>query len=255
MTPREIGMLYDESMALAILAKLKRQTRRPIRPLASVGLPDGDWFDKHAEWSTPRLQMDANGYGGLVAETQGGSTYTCPLPRCPYGAPGDVLVQLSSWATDKRFDSWKPTEIAAQCNGGPHEMGRPLFWSRWDGTPKPDWCGKLRPGRFMPLSLRYLMPRARVTEVRVERVQSISEADAIAEGLARITKDGTTWKFGIPDRDRMPGTDDLGWPWNEWCTDPRAAYRHLWELTYGPESWDRNDWVWVVSFAQIARNA
>ena len=249
MTPREIGMLYDESMALAILAKLKRQTRRPIRPLASAGLPDGDWFDKHAEWSTPRLQMDANGYGGLVAETQGGSTYTCPLPRCPYGAPGDVLVQLSSWATDKRFDSWKPTEIAAQCNGGPHEMGRPLFWSRWDGTPKPDWCGKLRPGRFMPLSLRYLMPRARVTEVRVERVQSISEADAMAEGISRVTFQPEDYP---PCYGYMVGRDD-----GKTVLHPTAvgAYRELWEQTYGPESWAADPWVWVVSFAQIARNA
>lgn len=249
MTSRDRAILYEESMVAAILARLKRQTRRPMRPqpvpVANIDM-GGEWTRYGWHPSKPVVA------GSLFHLPDGTHDFgESPESRemlvraCPYGMPGDTLVQLSSWAAAREHDSLKPTLLIPSAR----------IWSRWDGTPKPDWCGKLRPGRFLPGFLRDRMPRARVTEVRVERVQSISEADAIAEGLARITKDGTTWKFGIPDRDRLPGTDDLGWPWDEWCTDPRAAYRHLWELTYGAESWARNDWVWVVSFEQIARVA
>jgi len=91
-----------------------------------------------------------------------------------------------------------------------------------------------------------------ITAVRVERLHDISEADAVAEGLACITKDGDrTRKYGIPDADGMPGTDDHGWPWNEWRSDPREAYRKLWESINGPGSWDLNPWVWVIEFKRV----
>jgi hypothetical protein len=66
-----------------------------------------------------------------------------------------------------------------------------------------------------------------ITDVRVEQLQSISQEDAIAEGLKAITKDGSLVKYGIPDQDGLPGTDDSGWPWAEWSPAPRQAYARL----------------------------
>lgn len=91
-----------------------------------------------------------------------------------------------------------------------------------------------------------------VTEVRVQRLQGINEEDAKAEGLATVTKDGKFWKWGIPDRDGLPGTDDVGWPWVDWCRDPRDAYRKIWESLHGPGSWEANPWVAAISF-EVAR--
>lgn len=93
------------------------------------------------------------------------------------------------------------------------------------------------------------------TDVRVERLNDISEEDAIEEGLESITEDGgRTWKYGMPDRDGLPGTDDMGWPLVEWSTKPIHAYRKLWESIHGPGSWDANPWVWARTFRGIGRN-
>ena len=64
-----------------------------------------------------------------------------------------------------------------------------------------------------------------VTGVKVERLQGISEADAIAEG--------------IPQSDVSP--PDMG----------VFAYRQLWESINGRGSWDANPWVWCVSFKRV----
>ncbi|MDO4705741.1 MAG: hypothetical protein Q4A98_05985 [Comamonadaceae bacterium] len=89
-----------------------------------------------------------------------------------------------------------------------------------------------------------------VTGVRVQRLQDISEEEAIAEGLKTLSKDGgRTWKSGLPDRDGLPDGD--GWPWREWEKDPRRAYKRLWEFIHGPKSWDQNPWVWVIEFRRV----
>lgn len=90
-----------------------------------------------------------------------------------------------------------------------------------------------------------------IADVRVERLQEISVQDARAEGLTTITKDGLSWKYGIPDRDGLPGTDDTGWPWQAWELDPRRAYRTLWEKLHGAGSWAANPWVWVIEFRRV----
>lgn len=71
----------------------------------------------------------------------------------------------------------------------------------------------------MPRSLSRIT--LEVTGVRVERLQDISEADAIAEG--------TPFPFG-------------GWV---------GGYQKLWESINGPGSWDLNPWVWVVEFKRV----
>jgi hypothetical protein len=88
-----------------------------------------------------------------------------------------------------------------------------------------------------------------VTGVRVERLQDISVMDAKAEGFSAVTKDGSLFKYGIPDRDGLPGTDNDGWPWADWERDPRKAYSRLWELINGKRTpWASNPWVWVIEF-------
>jgi hypothetical protein len=68
----------------------------------------------------------------------------------------------------------------------------------------------------------------------VERLQDISEADALAEGIARL-KEG----FGLPDGRHFHSTD------------PRQSYFGLWESINGPGSWAANPWVWAVEFRNI----
>jgi hypothetical protein len=91
-----------------------------------------------------------------------------------------------------------------------------------------------------------------VTDVRVERLQDISEEDAKAEGLKGITKDGRLVKYGVADRDGYPGTDDDGREWQDWDAIPSRAFARLWDsINAKRATWDSNPWVWVVSFLRV----
>jgi len=91
------------------------------------------------------------------------------------------------------------------------------------------------------------MPRwaSRITlgiiNIRVERLKDISEADALAEGIDRLTYGGqTTYRnYAI--------TDDLAQV-SPMLESPIDSYRTLFESINGAGSWDENPWVWVIEF-------
>lgn len=83
-----------------------------------------------------------------------------------------------------------------------------------------------RPSIFMSRSASRIT--LEVTGVRVERLQDISCEDAKSEGC---TVD--SWHYPVS------------------TTPGKSAYRTLWESINGPDSWDANPWVWVISFKRI----
>lgn len=238
--PRERPILFSAPMVRAIDEDRKSQTRRLLNPQPG----EHHWYALPGYKRTMGLIETGNGLHLRVAHRHGapGLMYEDPNVqwiRCPYGAPGDLLIPLTTWAVDARYDARKPTEL-------PPDV---LVWSHWLGA-KPDFCGKNRPGRFMPLALRRCLPRLRVTSVRVERLGEISEEGAKAEGLHKLSKDGGhTWKYGIPDNDGLPGEDDNGWHWGRWHTEPRVAFAHLWASIHN--TWQPDLWVWVVGFERV----
>ena len=217
---KDTPLLFSGPMSLANLSGKKSMTRR-----------------------TRGLQL-LNSYLGLVKiagdkfTTNNGFSYQ-KLPPCPYGQPGDRIWQKET--THKQDDGY----AAYSADGKKVLIGVPsisqgVLW---------DYPRRVRPS----IHMRRWECRCEfeITEIRIERLHDISEEDAIAEGLSAITKDGTMVKYGIPDRDGLPGTDDYGWPWTEWCRDPRDAYRKLWEQVNGLGSWNHNSWVWVISYRPI----
>lgn len=145
------------------------------------------------------------------------------------------------------------------------QHGRPVYradardqaGARWHSiTPgDPDGEVQWKPSIHMPRWASRLT--LTVTDVRVERVQDISEADVKAEGLAKRAKDSVpTWKYGLPDRDGMPGNDDDGWLWQDWCVDPRNAFGKLWNSINAARGygWDANPRVVAVTFTAEQRN-
>lgn len=78
---------------------------------------------------------------------------------------------------------------------------------------------KWKPSIFMPRNLSRIT--LEITNVRVERLQDISEADAISEGV-------------------VPG--------GRFPMCARGVYADLWDSINGEGSWDKNPWVWVIEF-------
>jgi hypothetical protein len=96
-------------------------------------------------------------------------------------------------------------------------------------------------GRFGKIIPSIHMPRwasritLEITDVRVERLQDISEEDAKAEGAP--------WLLApLSDETQIHGIRFHG---------HRVGFAKLWQSTYGPKSWDDNPWVWAITFKRI----
>lgn len=218
---KERPILFSAPMVKAILESRKTQTRRVVKNV------------KLLEY------LNSNTIEGPI---QLFSAEDCDHPisdLCPYGQPGDRLWVRETWAARPDMDGLPPS----RCD----DSG---VWWKASLSSFPEGyaaChGKWRPSIFMPRKFSRIL--LKITSVRVERLQDISEDDAISEGLKPIVKDRITVKYGIPDMDGLPGNDDIGWPWGDWNVDPRKAYKTLWESINGSGSWEKNPWVWVVEF-------
>lgn len=85
-----------------------------------------------------------------------------------------------------------------------------------------------------------------VTDVRVQRLQDCSEADAIAEGVERIDDPrGTAWKSYETCKDGSPHPH-ASVP----NASPLTSYRELWDSLHTAKgtTWDANPWVVAVTF-------
>jgi hypothetical protein len=129
---------------------------------------------------------------------------------CPYGSPGDQL-----WVRETFTVSSCGTHVyradATDQNG-----------NRWHSiTPgDPDREVRWKPSIFMPRAASRLT--LEIVKVRIERLNEITHADAIAEGCS--------------PHPACPSQSSCG------------DYERLWESINGPGSWEANPWVWVVEF-------
>lgn len=218
-------ILFSGPMVRALLAGTKTQTRR-IAPIDRLDIKDhGDGFVSWAVGFTKpmgKIRSVASYSGSLVTVDQARSIIASQF--CPYGQPGDKLWVREAFRLCAEADATPPRNTHAAYR----------IWYEADAPHQPG-SGKLRPGMFMPRWASRLT--LEITSVRVERLQSISGADAIAEGLDFV-----------PDGAAAHGIKGLA---TSWSNDPRKSYSALWVSINGPESWEANPWVWVVGFRRV----
>lgn len=187
----EKPILFSAPMINAILNGQKTMTRRVIKPQPD----DGPWPDaaSHIEWHDFLTDTD----------------YYVACGHCPYGKVGDAL--------------WVRETFAVNCIGG-----EDFVFYRADSCPDGDGA-KWKPSIFMPR--KYSRITLRITSVRAERLQDISEEGANAEGV---------WAMYQP---------------HEYADDKKAVtrFRWLWDSINGQRGygWDANPWVWVITFDRI----
>jgi hypothetical protein len=137
-------------------------------------------------------------------------------PHCPYGVPGDQLYVKEAWRASSAHDTLPPSKIP---------VGDSIEYC---ADPERIVTGRYRHGRFM---MRWMSRiTLEITGVRVERLQAISEADAIAEGARG-------------GHGAIPGYG--------YAATPIEHFRHIWESINGPASWEASPWVWVVKFRRV----
>lgn len=213
-TTKERPILFKGEMVCAILDGSKTQTRRVVKSQRDMD------FDVNDPTYGPYWLSYATEADGEDAKV-----------RCPYGKPGDRLWVRETFCIESSMEVvYDP----------PHSDGRPIrhhqddesgaWWEQphyraTDPTPELD-IGTDEPGCRWRSS--FFMPRwasrilLEITAVRVERLQSISEADARAEGYPEQSSDSP-----------------IGW------------YHALWDDINGSGSWHANPWVWVVEFRRV----
>ena len=90
-----------------------------------------------------------------------------------------------------------------------------------------------------------LMPhQIRITNVRVERLQDISDEDCIAEGVCKWTKDRELFKYDMADGFEM-------FEWRDKPHTPREAYAALIDRISGKGTFESNPYVFVYEFELI----
>lgn len=201
----ERGMIFNGEMVSAILDSRKTQTRRIVK-----GADGAVKFCK--EW-------DINGEEIFVVLGEKDHTGMNPVLgaiSCPFGGVGDRIWVRETWA---RYN----------IDQNSHDIA-------YRATTPADWPeeGRWRPSIHMPRwASRILLE---ITDVRVERLREISQADAEAEGVGKLKKG--FWK------NYQPG-------WTEFQLTARGSFATLWKSIYGDESWYADPWVWVIEFKRI----
>lgn len=214
---RERPILFNGAMVRAILSGHKTQTRRVMKPQPVSDTRFRSGFRVGGRGSTDHRQVSTDAPAALLGEV------------CPFGQPGDRL-----WVRE----TWRPQTIhscamdTCDCDGVGVTYAADNEWipHTWQNPVPDDWCMPDAAARGNVPSIH--MPRwacrlvLEITAVRVERLQAISEADAIAEG--------TTPSIVGADLQHLAY---------------RAGFQTLWTSTGG--DWDSNPWVWVIEFNRI----
>jgi hypothetical protein len=155
------------------------------------------------------------------------------IETCPYGQPGDRLWVRETWLSWRWNNSMAPREMAERW--GDDDRNRYIGYLADNDICRDniEMDGRHRPSIHMPRWASRI--NLKITGVRVERLQDISESDAKKEGC--MTELDNDWSPPYPTDTEI--------------RTYRAGYRFLWESINGQGSWDQNPWVWVIEFKRL----
>lgn len=202
---KERGMIFNGEMVRALLDGRKTQTRRTVKPQ-----PDEDGLAKVI--NGPWVDTSERNY------------------RCPFGDIGDRIWVRETWSSD--FANYYPNDRVWYAADNNRQLDIEVVNGvRGIYSPESDVHVPFRwhPSIHMPRwASRILLE---ITNVRVERLNSISEEDAGREGYPAVPA-----PYG--------GHMDK-WLW----------FRQLWDGIYPEQSFKHNPWVWVISFKRVEGGA
>jgi hypothetical protein len=230
-TRRERPILFTGAMVRAILEGKKTQTRRVIKPQYDKDWSAG-WSELFKSWAWSRA-YHRNGLSDVEVMSIG----------CPYGKVGDLLWVRESMRYSLEHDNHYFTAdnkgVGLACNSAY------AFANRIPQTILPR---KNIPSIHMPRWASRLT--LEITEVRVQRLQDISEEEVTAEGL-RCERNRPGFEIGT-----MPWNGDNSMYWYdaeaEGWTSAQRAYESLWDsINVKNHPWESNPWVWAITFRPL----
>jgi hypothetical protein len=226
---QEKPILFSGPMVRAVMDGRKTQTRRVVKPLPS--------WQVHSICD-PSAAADPWAVWFHYPETE----RVGHLRNCPYGKPGDRLWVRETWnrcvcaACDKALPNKGPHGCVyrASYNGPSGQVFKPSIHM-------PRWASRLT---------------LEIVSVQVERVQDISEEDAIAEGCkAEVYTAEDVANLQISDA--APHIKELGRILGPGSVPARTDFMRLWDSINskredGKYAWEKNPWVWAIEFNKLA---
>lgn len=211
---RERPIIMSGESVLAILSGTKTQTRRVYKPRAPgpcEGMAESDDGRPWPFWWDPN---------------QGPEYY--PV-RCPYGEPGDRLWVRETWRID---------------DSGVYDSMTSMFIYRADED-MPQLKGSWKSPIFMPRAASRLT--LEISDVRMQRLQDISDEDARREGL-----DWAAPQY-LPHDDEGPDEDPREVGYSNGGSFARDNFQRLWQMVNGKRApWASNPWVWALAFRRVS---
>lgn len=225
---KERPILFSAPMSQAILEGRKTQTRRVIKDVVF----------------SPELIECGVGKRAKYYGNESHFKRVGPIDFKPYGQPGDRLYVketfyaygrwIKQYSATKNRDEWFFQDMV-------HLEGK--IYQYADNPPEKVEKKRVenvvgwykRPSLFMPYYASRIL--LEITDVRVERLQDISEADAKAEGVKRAILGVNGGIFG-----QQIGQEPKPY---------RQSFAVLWQSINGPESWNENPFVWAINFKRI----
>lgn len=225
---KERGMIFNGEMVRAILDGRKTQTRRPIK------------------WKQTRFtEIAARGDGSAwpwSEDAEPGCDFWHP---CPFGAVGDRIWVRETFSCIGNEDGHPVNELGDLCSREDAQriyrasaIQRENNYGLWTSPDGFDFEGAWTPSIHMPRWASRIT--LEITDVRVERLNSISEEDAQAEDVERF-RDGF-WRHYNPD-------------WTQFQLSARGSFLTLWDYIYGKNNRQANPWVWVIAFRRVEGEA
>ncbi|EPM4183921.1 hypothetical protein ACTLJY_000809 [Klebsiella aerogenes] len=209
----ERGMFINGEMVRAILDGSKTQTRRPVK------------FPVHDK----NLGCELAG-NELAGELSAGNYL-----NSAFGKPGDRIWVRETFRVHSRATDVATLVYKASVRNSWTEQTHRVPVAVCNKAAMPE---KWTPSLHMPRWASRLL--LEITDVRVERLREISQADAEAEGVGKLKKG--FWK------NYQPG-------WTEFQLTARGSFATLWKSIYGDESWYADPWVWVIEFKRVKGGA
>ncbi|EPK4124001.1 hypothetical protein L9H54_002934 [Klebsiella pneumoniae] len=234
---KERGMIFNGEMVRAILDGRKTQTRRAIK------------------WKQTRFTEIGEREDGSKWPWSEDAEHACDFWHpCPFGAVGDRIWVRETWsdvnldgapavayrADDEVYDLMENESLLDEDGAFNYQDTRvsKYQFAAWHSDLISGIEGNWRPSIHMPRwASRILLE---ITNVRVERLNSMHDVDAMREGIQNLTTCSHS-DFGIP------GVVN--------AQHPVRAFQLLWESIYGTDSWHANPWVWVIEFKRVEGGA
>ena len=209
---KERPIIFSAPMVRAILEGRKTQTRRIVKPQLIA------WLHDKRGWELSRTEQHAAVFADTFAKHYS-----------QHGKAGDRLWVREAFSYYEHPELYDCIRYKADGHCQKPDFGKMTEEECGRFEMNCDGCGCADHRWRSPIHMPRWASRItlEITNIRVERLQDISEADAQAEGVTEsIVLPGDRGSFV-------------------------ASFGYLWESIYGAGSWNANPWVWVIEFERV----